>query len=98
MSRGYCKRWGCILPVGEGSEFGPGPVCMVCEQGLRPSPVPPDTVRRKALSALRATAVALDSYCHDHNSTAPTDPSAVLPQVRQAIALIEATDEGEVEG
>ena len=71
---------------------------MVCEQGLRASPVPPDTVRERALRALRATEEVLDSYCHDHNSTTPTDPSTVLPEVRQAIALIEAADEGEVEG
>ena len=97
MRRGYCQRWGCILPVGKASEFGPGPVCMVCKQGLRASSVPPDTVRARALRALRATEEVLDSYCHDHNSTTPTDPSTVLPEVRQAIALIEATDEGEAE-
>jgi len=36
-----CSRWGCLLPVGEGSEFGRGPVCMVCRYGLRTSAVPP---------------------------------------------------------
>ena len=49
-----CGRWGCILPVGPGSEFGPGPVCMVGEQGLRPSPVPPESVRLAAVALIEA--------------------------------------------
>ena len=31
----HCERWGCLLPVHEGSAFGRGPVCMVCRYGLR---------------------------------------------------------------
>ena len=36
----FCARWGCILPVGEGSTFGFGPVCEVCRYGLRSSAIP----------------------------------------------------------
>lgn len=32
---GRCDRWGCLLPVGPDSTFGPGPVCMVCKLNLR---------------------------------------------------------------
>lgn len=32
---GRCSQWGCLVPVGNGSEFGDGPVCMICEQRLR---------------------------------------------------------------
>ena len=35
---GRCSRWGCMLPVGKSSTYGPGPVCLVCATGLRPSP------------------------------------------------------------
>ena len=39
---GYCQRWGCLLPVGSDSQYGEGPLCMVCSQGLRASiPVAP---------------------------------------------------------
>ena len=35
-----CVRWGCALPVGEGSEFGLGPNCDVCRYGLRAVAMP----------------------------------------------------------
>lgn len=38
---GRCRQWGCLLPVGGGSQWGPGPVCMVCSQGLRAVAFPP---------------------------------------------------------
>ena len=41
---GYCQRAGCLLPVGSESEWGQGPVCMVCKQGLRVA-APPSTDR-----------------------------------------------------
>ena len=37
---GRCSRWGCLLPVGKGSEFGSGPVCIVCTHNLRPIEFP----------------------------------------------------------
>lgn len=80
----HCGTWGCMLPVGFGSEFGEGPVCMVCEQDLRPS------VASSSLVAMREAADALDAYCDDHNSSNPTDPTVVLPMLREAIALAQA--------
>ena len=38
--RGRCQRWGCLLPVNPSSPFGPGPVCMVCTENLRPGHFP----------------------------------------------------------
>ena len=37
---GLCQRWGCLLPVGPSSTFGPGPACMVCSLNLRPTAFP----------------------------------------------------------
>ncbi len=81
----HCGTWGCMLPVGFDSEFGEGPVCMVCEQDLRPS-APPSS----SLVAMREAADALDAYCDDHNSSSPTDPTVVLPLLRDAISAEEA--------
>jgi hypothetical protein len=75
-----------MLPVGFDSEFGDGPVCMVCEQDLRPSAPP------SSLVAMREAADALDAYCDDHNSSNPTDPTVVLPMLREAIAEAEADE------
>lgn len=36
-----CQRWGCALPVGRLSSFGVGPICDVCQQGLRLIEFPP---------------------------------------------------------
>ena len=82
----HCGTWGCMLPVGFDSEFGDGPVCMVCEQDLRPSAPP------SSLVAMREAADALDAYCDDHNSSNPTDPTVVLPMLREAIAEAEADE------
>lgn len=30
-----CSEWGCLAPVGPGSVFGPGPICMACGLRLR---------------------------------------------------------------
>ena len=42
MASERCSRWGCLLPVGTTSPWGPGPLCSVCRYGLRavafPSP------------------------------------------------------------
>jgi len=35
LMSGYCQAEACLLPVGRSSEFGSGPVCMVCLHGLR---------------------------------------------------------------
>lgn len=36
-----CSRWGCVLMVGEGSQWGPGPTCEVCVYHLRATAFPP---------------------------------------------------------
>jgi len=95
--KGFCQQWGCILPVGGGSMYGPGPVCMVCKLKLRPSAVPPELVRREVLRALSDTEELLDAYSWDHNSTSPTDPTIVLPLVRRALALVKLEEEDETE-
>jgi len=30
-----CSTWGCLLQVGAGSMWGPGPVCVPCRMHLR---------------------------------------------------------------
>lgn len=47
-----CSVWGCVLPVGKGSQWGTGPICMVCAHRLRPAAIPPDSVRVEALQLL----------------------------------------------
>lgn len=39
---GRCSRWGCLLEVGQDSTFGPGPVCLVCSEQLRPVGLTPE--------------------------------------------------------
>lgn len=36
---GLCATWGCVLPVGPHSVFGPGPECIACKHNLRPAPL-----------------------------------------------------------
>ena len=60
-----CSKWGCLLPVGKDSQYGPGPVCIVCEHDLRPS-VPSESLRalRGALDTSSAS-VRPDAFGKD---------------------------------
>jgi len=78
-----CSRWGCLLPVGKDSQYGPGPVCIVCREDLRP------TVPSEALRALRDALDALSAYADDHSSERPTDPTVVIPTLERAIVRLE---------
>ena len=43
---GRCASWGCLVPVGNGSEFGDGPICIICSQALRPVGLEEEEVER----------------------------------------------------
>ena len=43
---GRCDRWGCLIPVGNGSEFGEGPVCLICSESLRPTSLTSEEIER----------------------------------------------------
>jgi len=85
-----CSKWGCLLPVGKDSQYGPGPVCIVCGLRLRPS-APSESLRalRDALDALRAYAEDYPWPSRRRNSDRPAEPADLVSTLERAISRLE---------